>query len=110
MKNCILVPLFLSLLALCACHSQYRVSAFINASSTYTIQLSYFGTEDYYMKPTSPIVKELTLTFHAHAFNDFTLKIYDSKNQRFEVPQEGVFPTDPLKNFSFPISLAAVRF
>lgn len=37
------------------------------------------------------------------------IKITDSNKQRFEVPQEGIFPIDPLKNFSYPISLAAFR-
>ena len=26
------------------------------------------------------------------------------------MPQDGIFPSDPLKNFSFPINLAAFRF
>lgn len=52
----------------------------------------------------------LTLTFHAHTFFDFTLKIVDQNNKRFEVPQYGIFPIDPEANFSFPLNNAGFTF
>lgn len=41
-------------------------------------------------------------------FNDFYFKIYDVNRHRFEVPQGGLFPSDPMNNFSFPISVSAI--
>ncbi len=46
--------------------------------------------------------------FHTHAFNDFLVKITDADKHRFEVPQGGSFPADPLANFSFPLAAASV--
>ena len=43
-------------------------------------------------------------------YSDFHFKMIDPNNKRFEVPQEGVFPIDPNKNFSFPIAQSAVTF
>lgn len=67
--------------------SNYKVVSFQNTSSTLTMGLRYTGSDDYYIKPTSPIIKDLTFTFHVYTFNDFDIKIVDAKNQRFEVPQ-----------------------
>lgn len=41
---------------------------------------------------------------------DFSFKITDPNQKRFEVPQYGVFPIDPEANFSFPIASSAVTF
>lgn len=43
-------------------------------------------------------------------YNDFTFKIVDTDNKRFEIPQHGIYPTDPVANFSFPISLSGIEF
>lgn len=98
------------LLVLSTAKSSYKVTNTQSTSSTYTLRLSYTGTDEYYIKPTSPIIKELIFTLHVYTYNDFDVKIVDAKNQRFEVPQEGVFPVDPLKNFSYPINLSAIKF
>ena len=90
--------------------SKYRVTHTEKGANSIVLTLSYFGDEDYYVKETSPIIKELKFEFHSLAFNDFNIKISDNKNKRFEVPQNDPFPSDPLKNFSFPINLSAVRF
>jgi hypothetical protein len=49
-------------------------------------------------------------TFNCLAYSDFTFKIIDPLNKRFEVPQTGIFPIDPYGNFSFPISASAIDF
>ena len=98
------------LLLLCLCRSEYKVTNAEKTSSTITLSLAYTGADDYFKKPTSPILKELTFTLHVLAFQDFTFKITDPKNSRFEIPQEGSFPIDPLRNFSFPLNLSAIRF
>lgn len=88
MKNpihCILVVSCLLLLANCT--SKYKVFSTQNTSSTITLGLKYTGGEEYYVKPTSPIIKDLTFTLHVYTFNDFDLKIVDATKQRFEVPQ-----------------------
>ncbi len=90
--------------------SNYRVKTTVKSSSTVTLILEYTGKDDYYLKPTSPISKSLVFTFHTFTFNDFMFKITDQNNKRFEVPQYGIFPIDPLANFSFPIATSGVNF
>ena len=111
MKNQIIrILLLVCLVSLTNTLFPYRVTKTQNTSSAITLTLTYTGQEEYYRKPTSPIVKELLFTFHSYTFTDFSFKIYDPKNPRFEVPQEGYFPIEPISNFSFPISLSSVRF
>ena len=102
--------LLLSIVLLASCRSQYKVVNAEKSSSTVTLSLDYTGSDDYYLKEKSPIIKQLKFIFHVYAFQDFEFKITDPKNDRFEVPQEGIFPIDPLRNFSFPINLSSVRF
>lgn len=104
-----LVVLFLFTLA-CHSKSNYKVTGTNRNTTTVTLTLTYTGQEEYYVKPTSPVSKNLIFTFRTLAFNDFFFKITDANNKRFEVPQNGVFPTDPLANFSFPISGSAILF
>lgn len=104
----------LLVLLLCAllghAKSSYKVTGTNRNTTTITLNLAYTGQDDYYLKPTSPISKNLIFTFHTLAFNDFAFKITDANNKRFEVPQAGIFPADPLANFSFPIANSAVSF
>jgi alpha-glucosidase len=90
--------------------SQYKVVNTLRNSTTVTLTLNYTGTDDYYIKESSPIIKTLTFYFHTHTFFDFSFKITDPSNKRFEWPQQGVFPIDPEGNFSFPIASSAVNF
>ena len=90
--------------------SQYKVINTIRNTSTVTLTLNYTGTDNYFIKETSPIIKTLTFTFHTHTFFDFSFKITDPNNKRFEWPQYGVFPIDPEGAFSFPIANSAVSF
>lgn len=108
----ILISLLLILLLSLLGHakSSYRVTGSNKNTTTITLNLAYTGQEDYYVKQSSPISKNLIFTFHTLAFNDFTFKITDANNKRFEIPQSGVFPVDPLANFSFPIANSAVLF
>ena len=107
-----LILLFVSclLISLTLAKSQYKVTSNSTNSSTVTLTLTYTGSDDYYVKPTSPIIKTLTFRFHCMTFNDFSFKISDPNNHRFEVPQKGVFPIDPIAGFSFPISASGVNF
>lgn len=111
MKNPILHILLAGLLVLLvSSRSPYKVVNSAVTSSSVTLDLLYTGNQEYHIKPTSPIIKNLRFLFRTYTFNDFDFKIIDSKKERFEVPQEGIFPIDPLKNFSFPINISAVKF
>lgn len=90
--------------------SNYRVRSTVKSTSTITLILEYTGKDDYYLKPTSPISKNLNFTFHTFTYSDFMFKITDLDKKRFEVPQYDIFPTDPLANFSFPILTSGVTF
>ena len=90
--------------------SDYKVVNSVKNTTTITLTLQYTGQDDYYLKPTSPISKNLIFTFHTLGFNDFTFKFVDANNKRFEVPQSGIFPIDPIANFSFPIANSAIVF
>ena len=101
--------LFLYLLALLAlAKTQYRVANETINSTTVALELEYTGPDQHYLKPTSPVCKKLVFVFRTLAFSDFTFKIIDAAKTRFEVPQAGIFPTDPLENFSFPTAASAV--
>jgi hypothetical protein len=110
MKSLVKILLIATLILLCSARSQYKVTSVDHTLSTITLSLTYTGSETYYVKPTSPIVKDLLFTFHCHAFYDFYVKITDRNNKRYEVPQHTPFPIDPLANFSFPINTSGVTF
>ncbi len=47
--------------------SEYKVVKATKTSSNITLDLDYFGKEQYYLKPTSPVIKHLTFTFQCQA-------------------------------------------
>ena len=102
--------LILTLLATTLAKSDYKVVKEVRNTTAIVLTLSYTGTDDYFIKESSPIIKTLLFTFHTHTFFDFSFKITDPNHKRFEVPQYGVFPIDPEADFSFPIANAAVAF
>jgi hypothetical protein len=73
------------------------------------LTLKYTGEHDYYVKPKSKVVKDLIFYFKALTFSDFTFKIFDPNQNRFQVPQGGIFPKDPQGDFSFPLSSASYK-
>lgn len=75
--------------------TQYRVVNTYRNTTTISLTLNYTGTDDYYIKTSSPIIKTLNFYFHTHTFFDFSFKITDPNNKRFEWPQQGIFPIDP---------------
>lgn len=77
------IALFLCILVLVAARSQYRVVKSDIGSSSIRFDLQYTGSDSYYIKPTSPIIKDLTFVFRSYTFNDFDFKIYDSTKTRF---------------------------
>ena len=89
--------------------SQYSVVSKEEGSSYLKLNLRYTGQHDYYVKPKSKVVKELVFYFKALTYSDFSFKIYDPNQARFEVPQGGIFPADPQANFSFPLSSASYK-
>lgn len=109
MRRLLLCILFMILVGFTHAKSQYRVVNTVRNTSTITLTLNYTGTDDYHIKPSSPIIKTLLFTFHAHTFFDFSFKFTDPNHNRFEWPQGGVFPLDPEANFSFPIANSAVN-
>ena len=63
--------------------SQYKVTSSIKTTSRIELTLDYAGTDEYYIKPTSPIIKKLHFAFQVLAYNDFYFKISDAEKSRF---------------------------
>jgi hypothetical protein len=101
--------LSLLILLIIGAYSQYTVISQDIGSTYVKLGLKYTGQSDFYVKPKSKVVKELVFHFKALTYTDFTFKIYDPNQSRYEVPQGGVFPTDPQANFSFPLSFASYK-
>ena len=97
----------LLLLVLGALSLDYRVA---NASQNYThivLNLEYTGSDDYYIKESSPIYKKLNFTLICHAFGDLSFTITDPNNTRFRVPNQAPFSMDPLAKATFPLNLSS---
>jgi hypothetical protein len=104
------LTLLLVLLAVANTRSDYRVVNVDKTLSRITLTLRYTGTDEYYLKPTSPIIKDVKFIFNMHAFYDFYIKITDLNSTRYEVPQSDPWPVDPLSQFTYPINLSGVTF
>ena len=104
------LAVLLVLLTLIHAKSEYRVVNVDKTLSRITLTLRYTGTDEFYLKPTSPIIKDVKFVFNVHAFYDFYIKITDLHNQRYEVPQSDPWPIDPLGQFTYPINLSGVTF
>jgi len=63
--------------------AQYAVVDKEVTSSSIKLYLKYTGTNDYYVKPKSKIVKDLVFHFKALTYSEFNFKIYDPNNSRF---------------------------
>ena len=90
-------------------YTQYTVVNQEVGSTYLKLDLKYTGQSDYYVKPKSKVVKNLVFMFRALTFYEFSFKIYDANQNRFEIPQGGIFPTDAKTNFSFPLSIASYK-
>lgn len=104
------ITLLLLLLTIVSAKSQYRVTNVQKTLSRVTLTLQYTGTDQYYLKPTSPITRDLKFVFNVHAFYDFYIKITDLHQSRYEVPQNDPWPMDPLSQFTYPINLSGMTF
>jgi hypothetical protein len=71
------VTVLLVLLTVIAAKSQYRVTNVEKTLSRLTLTLQYTGTDQFYIKPTSPISKDIKFVFNVHAYYDFYIKITD---------------------------------
>jgi alpha-glucosidase len=80
------------------------------STSSIAFTLQYTGNDSYYIKSTSPIVKDLIFTINCYSSTDLSFKITNINKTRFEVPQYGIFPTDPYANFSFPLNSSLIQF
>lgn len=84
MRSSLYLVLLLGCLAvLGTCTSKYRVTNTNTTSSSVSFTLAYTGTEEYYLKPTSPIIKNLVFSLHCYSFSDFGFKIIDANKNRF---------------------------
>ena len=90
--------------------SEYKVTDYTCLSTACYFNLTYTGTNDYYVNPKNAIVKNLKATFRMLTFYDFTFKIADADKQRFEVPQGDGFPEDYFEGSSFPIEASRYGF
>jgi hypothetical protein len=70
------------------------------------LQLEYNGTNATYNSPKSYVIKKPKVIFKGLTKNEFDLKIIDSENQRWEVPQSDPFPKDPHYHNEFELSRA----
>lgn len=104
----ILVLFFLMVAALAT--SKYKVTSINQLASGYVIGLTYTGNETSYLRPDNLIIKDLVFTITSHTASDLSFKITDVNKTRFEVPQYGVFPIDPVKNFTFPLTNSLFQF
>ena len=77
-KNISFILLLLTLIVGILTTSKYEVVNAENSTSSLTLTLKYTGQDDYYLKPTSPIVKNLKLTIKTLSYTDFDLKIVDA--------------------------------
>lgn len=77
-RNLFVLFLCCTLLNLVHSTSKYEVVNVDNTTSSLTLTLKYTGDDEYYLKPTSPIVKNLKLTIKTHSYTDFNLKIVDA--------------------------------
>ncbi len=64
-------------------HAQYSVISQDIGSTYIKLGLNYTGTQDYYVKTKSKIIKQLIFHFKALTYNEFTFKIYDPAVSRF---------------------------
>lgn len=64
-------------LLLLAARGQYSVVGTDVGTSYVKLALRYSGTQEYYVKPKSKVVKDLIFHFKALTYNDFSFKIYD---------------------------------
>lgn len=99
MKN-ILIIFVLCLFVSC----NYKVKDSKINESTIVLNLEYTGSDSYYIKPTSPIYKNLKLTLVCQSEYDLYFKITDVDSTRFEIPQYAPFPVDPLLKEAYPLN------
>ena len=78
-----LLLIFLAILSLTAAKTQYNAQIVNQTSHSYVFKLTYTGSEEFYKKPTSPIIKELRFEFVVQSFEDFHFKITDWNQTRF---------------------------
>lgn len=96
--------LLLTCLVVLGVASKYRATSVNQNGSSVVIALTYTGSDTYYVKPTSPIIKKLLFTVTCHTNTDLSFKIVDAEKARYEVPQTGVFPIDPAATFTYPLN------
>lgn len=104
------IVMMLALFLLASARSQYKVTSSSCDVSSCLYDIAYTGSDDYYVSPKNAIVKNIKVVFQALTFSDFTIKLTDPKNKRFEVPQGNGFPEDPAGNFTFPLIAAGYVF
>ena len=90
--------------------SEYKVTGNTTTLSNITLTLEYTGKDDFYLKKTSPIIKNLIFVLQVHSFTDFSFKITDTNRTRYEIPQKDPYPVDPLINSTFSINLSGIVF
>jgi hypothetical protein len=76
--------IFLTILTYLAfAKSQYKVIKADVGSSSISLTLAYTGQDEYFIKPTSPIVKNLNFFFQLQTYDNFFFKITDADKKRF---------------------------
>ena len=63
--------------------TEYKVTIQEKGTSYLRLGLKYTGTDEYYIKEKSKIIKDLQFELQCYTFLDFSFKIYDPKNKRY---------------------------
>lgn len=90
--------------------AHYKVTNSALNESSVQLELTYTGSDTYYLKETSPILKKLMFALQCHTASDISFKITDPEKTRFEVPQTGIFPKDPSGSKRFPLKSSLFEF
>lgn len=74
-------------------NGQWITTKVESIGKTVILELTYNGSDTWYVSPNNPISKYLTVEFKEDSHNEFTLKIFDRENKtRFSLPYAKPFP------------------
>lgn len=98
--------LLISTIWICSFCSDYKVVSSTTNSTHIVLSLEYTGSQQYYIKTSSPIFKNLTFTLSCLSYSDLSFTITDANDSRFKIPTYSPFPIDPQSKSTFPLNLS----
>jgi len=114
MKFVKIIGVLLLLVPLISCvNNDYVVDELVhyyrNGTQGIYASVHYQGSEEYYQKPTSPIVQKLNVTITYDSNDEFTILIDDATQPRFRVPDQFPHPYTKPSNVKNPAYNVAVE-